>query len=303
MLDSIDASSQQFLSAMENLNKRLERAQREVSSGKKIETASDAPDQISELLTVRSDIAQNQQIRDNLASYGLEESVASNALQQASGVLDSVKSAAAVAISGSPTPEMQNNLVQEIESYMQDMVGIAGTKVNGRYIFSGDSDQSAPYTLDLTRANGVSGYAGTATTRQAEHPDGSSFALSKTGQEVFDSATPGESVFAALAGLRQALLANNPAGVQNALASLQTAQDHLQSEAVFYGAAQNRITQATDYATNKDNQLQTRLSAIQDADVTAAILELQDAQFQRQAALSARAKVPPTSLFDYLGKG
>ena len=50
----------------------------------------------------------------------------------------------------------------------------------------------------------------------------------------------------------------------------------------------------------RDGQLQSHLSSIQDADITASILELQDAQFQRQAALSARAKVPPTSLFDYI---
>ena len=50
----------------------------------------------------------------------------------------------------------------------------------------------------------------------------------------------------------------------------------------------------------RDGQLQSQLSSIQDADITASILELQDAQFQRQAAFSARAKVPPTSLFDYI---
>ena len=300
MLNSIDSSANQFLLGLDALNKRLDRAQQQVSSGKRIETASDSPDQISEMLQVRSDIARNQQVQTNLTSYKLETDTATNALQQASSILDSAKSLTSSGLDGSLDPSMQANLVQEVQSLMQDMTGIANTKVNGRYVFSGDSDQTAPYTLDLSQANGVSSYAGSSSTRQAQSPDGSSFAISKTGQEIFDSSTAGENVFGALANLRWALLANNSGAVQTALAGIQTAQDHVQAETASYGMVQSRISQAADDATSRDGQLQSQLSSIQDADITSSILELQDAQFQRQAALSARAKMPPTSLFDYL---
>jgi flagellar hook-associated protein 3 FlgL len=300
MLDSVDSSSRQFLIASERLAERLDRAQRQISSGKRIETASDAPDQIGELLQVRSAIAENQQVQSNLDAYKLEEDVAANALEQASSVIDSAKSLTSIGLNGALSPSMQANLVAQVQSLLQDMVGIAGTQVNGRYIFSGDNDQVPPYTLDPMQPNGISAYAGAASTRQARHPDGSSFAISRTAPEIFDSPNPDESVFGALAGLLTALLDNDSAEMQNALASLQTAQGHIQTQAAFYGMAQNRISQATDSAAGKDTRLQAQLSSIQDVDVTAAILELQDAQFQRQAALSARAKVPPTSLFDYL---
>jgi flagellar hook-associated protein 3 FlgL len=300
MLDPIDSSSRSFLLAMDQLNTRLNRAQQQVSSGKKIQTASDAPDQISELLSVRGEIAQNQQVQTDLASYKLETDVAANALDQASSVLDSVKSLTSIGLDGSLAPTMQANLAQEVQGYMQDMVGIANTQVNGRYIFSGDTDRQAPYALDLTQTNGVSAYAGTTSTRQAQGPDGSTFAIAKDGQDIFDSSDPGASVFSALATLRNAILANDPTQIQAALTGIQSAQDHVRTESVFYGMAQSRISSATDEAANRDQQLQTHRSSIEDADITASILELQDVQFQRQAALSARAKVPATSLFDYL---
>src|SRR5215467_10823349 len=142
MLDSINSSSSAFLLSLDQLETRLDRAQRQVSSGKRIETASDSPDQISELLSVRGDIAMNDQVKTNLASYKMETDMAANALDQASGVLDSVKSLMSGSLIGPLTPAMQTNLVQEVEGYMQEMVGIAGTQVNGRYIFSGDSDQT-----------------------------------------------------------------------------------------------------------------------------------------------------------------
>ena len=300
MLDPIDSSSRQFLLGMDALNKRLDHAQQLVSSGKRIETASDSPDQIGELLQVRGDIAQNQQTQANLTSYKLEADMAANALGQTSSVLDNVKSLTAVGLNGSLAPDLEANLVQEVESAMQDIVGIAATQVNGRYIFSGDRDQSAPYTLDFTQANGVSSYAGSSSTREAQHPDGSSFSIAQTGQQIFDSSDAGGNVFGALANLRSALLANDSTAIQSALAGIQTAQDHVHTESVFYGMAQNRLSDATTAASGKDVLLQSHLSSIQDADVTASILELQDAQFQRQATLSARAKVPPTSLFDYI---
>src|SRR6266536_4312124 len=100
MLEAVDSSTRQFLIASERLAKRLERAQREISSGKSIETASDAPDQIGELLQVRSAIAENQQTQSNLAAYKLEEDVAANALEQASGVIDSVKSLTSIGLNG-----------------------------------------------------------------------------------------------------------------------------------------------------------------------------------------------------------
>jgi flagellar hook-associated protein 3 FlgL len=300
MIDPVDASARSFLQSLDRLNTRLDRAQQQVSSGKRITTASDSPDQISELLAVRSDIAQNEQIQTNLASYKLETDVAANALDQASSVLDSVKSLTSIGLDGSLSATMQANLVQEMEGFMQDMVGIAGTQVNGRYIFSGDSDGTPPYTLDLTQANGVSAYLGTTSSRQAQTPDGAMFDIATDGQQIFDSSNAGANVFAALANLRSAIAANDSSAIQSALTGIQSVQDHIHTEAVFYGVAQNRISKATDDAVNRDQQLQTHRSAIEDADITASILELQDAQFQRQAALSARAKTPPTSLFDYL---
>src|SRR6266536_561941 len=100
MLDSIDSSSRQFLISSERVMRRIDRAQQQISSGKRIQTASDAPDQIGELLQVRSAIAENQQTQSNLAAYKLEEDVAANALEQASGVIDSVKSLTSIGLNG-----------------------------------------------------------------------------------------------------------------------------------------------------------------------------------------------------------
>jgi flagellar hook-associated protein 3 FlgL len=301
MIYGVDSSGEQFLLDLNHLSTRIDRAQRQISSGLRIQTASDEPDQISNLLQTRADLARNSQIRTDLGTFKLEEDVASASLDRVSQVLDRAKSLSATGITGTLSPEQSANMIQQVEGFMQEIVGIAATSVNGRHIFSGDTDQATPYSLNFAQPHGVDPYEGAATTREAMRPDGTRLPLSKTAQVLFDGAGAGESVFGALSSLRQALLAHDSNAVQNALDTVQSAQDYLRNQQVFYGNVQNQIAAATDFADNRDAALQSRLSSIQDADVAAGIVELKDLQFDRDAALSAKGKTPKTSLFDYLG--
>jgi len=83
--------------------------------------------------------------------------------------------------------------------------------------------------------------------------------------------------------------------------NVQSAGTYLNQQLAFYGVTQNRVTSETDFAQNYETQLKTQLSGIEDADLTQAITEMQQAVTQQTAALSSRAKLPKTSLFDYLG--
>jgi flagellar hook-associated protein 3 FlgL len=301
MIRSVDSSAEQFLLGMDRLNKRIEKAQRDVSSGRRILAASDDPDQISRLMQTRAELAQNQQVRTNLGSFKLEEDVAANALESATAVLEKVKSLTSFGINGTLSAEMRTTMIQQVENYMQDMVAIANTEVNGRYIFGGDSDQTAPYQIDFTQVVPVSAYGGSASTRLAMHPDGSRFAISRTGQEIFDNPNANQNVFQALDNLRLGLVNNDSAGIDSAMAQVQSAEEHLTSQSLFYGTVQSRISAAMDSAETRDVRLKSDLGQIQDADLTASIVELKDLQFQRDVTLSSRAKLPRSSLFDYLG--
>ncbi len=92
------------------------------------------------------------------------------------------------------------------------MVSLANTNINGRYIFSGDTDQTAPYTFDPTQNDPVSAYQGAASTRVAMAPDGTTFPLALTAQQIFDSSDPATNAFTAINGLVTALNNNDQAG-------------------------------------------------------------------------------------------
>jgi flagellin-like hook-associated protein FlgL len=60
------------------------------------------------------------------------------------------------------------------------------------------------------------------------------------------------------------------------------------------------VTSALNFGQTYVTQLQSQLSGIQDADEAQAITEFTQAQTQLQAALTSRAQLPRTSLFNFL---
>ena len=300
MLSSLNPSAQEFLNNLNRISDTLQKTQIQISSGLRVNQVSDAPDSISTLLAARADLSTAQQIGSNLTRFKAEADGAEQALQEAVRLFDQVQTLGATGDTDTATSSSRSVLAQQLGSILEQMGGLAATRIEGRYVFSGDSDQQAPYTIDLTQTNPVSPYAGSAATRVAQHPDGTTFAVSETAQTIFDSPDPTTNVFSAIVGLRAALANNDSAAIQTAVGGLDKVSAYLNAQLAFYGRTQDKIAQAADYGQNLQTDLQTQISGLQDTDMTSAILELQQSQTQEQAALQSRALIPRTTLFDFL---
>jgi len=143
---------------------------------------------------------------------------------------------------------------------------------------------------------------------QAIKACGVTFPISMTAQELFDNSdangnpTP-QNAFAALNNLQLALASGDSASISTALGDVQSASTFLNQQLAFYGTAQNRITSALDLAQKFQLQDQTNLSNLQDTNAPAVALQLTQDSTDLSAAMSAQARMPTTSLFDYLPVG
>lgn len=301
MIRFFDPSNAVFLNGMNRIAAREQRAQKQLTTGLKINSIADEPSNLSSLLSVRAGLDRNEQIGANLARVKTESDAAENALSKAVALLDNFTTMAAAAQPTTQTAETRAQLAGQVGSDLRQMVSIANTSVEGRYLFSGDSDQVQPYSVDVTAANPVSAYAGSSSSREVEHPDGSQFSVSLTAQQIFDSADPATNVFSTISNLRNALLNNDQAGIDAAISNLQSASKYLNTQLGYYGTVQSRVNGAIDFGRTLQTQLETQQSTLQDADLTESITELSQAALQQQAALAAEKQLPKTSLFDYLG--
>ena len=302
----ISPDSEAFLANISRVQRSVQEAGRQASSGKRINVASDAPDQIDAILQLRSNLVRNAQIQSNLGLAKTNADAADSALSSAVKMLDRALVLGAQGSTFTLNAAGRQGLAIEVQGLQDQMLAISRTAVQGRFIFSGDQDSGPSYEQDLTAPNGVTRLLNVNSTRRMEDPAGGSFAVDQSAQQIFDARNaddtlaPGN-VFAALNSLRVALLNNDPSQIAAATGSIKTASDHLNSAQGFYGAMQNRIQDATSYGASYDVQLKTELSSHVDADVSAAAMAMTQGNTQLQAAFQMQAKMPRTSLFDFLG--
>jgi flagellar hook-associated protein 3 FlgL len=302
MFNIISTANERFLADLSNLEGRMLTAQRQVSSNLRMQSVSDDPDQVSALLAVKAQIAHNGQLKYNLGRIQTEVNTAESAINTATTLMDRARQIAAQGASSTTTVDTRAQLAGQVKDIITEMFGLTQAQVEGRYVFSGNSDQTPPYlSVDLTQANGVGAYQGSATTRQVEHPNGSTFSISYTASQVFDSGDGTTSVFQALTALYNDLLSNDTANLANDANNIGTAANYLNGEQSRYGEIQNQVSDAIAAQQKLDTQLQIQLSNTQDADSVAAIVDLQKESVAQQAALQAHAALPRTSLFSFIG--
>jgi len=300
MISSLDAASQSFLTGVDQIQQQLDTVQTQLTTGLKINSVSDAPDQIANLWQTRSDLDQVDQVTSNLGRVQTEVNTGESALESAVTLVENAQTLGAQGASDTSSSDTRQNLADQLGSILQELVSTANTQVEGRYIFSGDEDQQAPYSIDLTQSDPISAYQGSASTRKIQVADGSSFSVALTAQQIFDSSNAQQNVFQSINNLRLALSSNDDASINAAVGDVQSAGTYLNEELAFYGSVQDQVASGLNYAQNYQTQLQTQLSGIQDADEAQSITNLTMAQTQLQAAMESRAKMPQTSLFDFL---
>ncbi len=300
MISTLDPAAQQFLNGLNQIQQRAEKAQLELSSGLRIATVSDAPDQVSQLLQTQATLSTAQQIDQNLVNVTAQVNSSETALESAVTLVQQAQTLGAEGQSGFDSTETQQTVANQLGTVLQQLVTIANTSVEGRYVFAGDSDQTQPYTIDLTQTNPVSAYAGSPSTRQVQSADGSVFSVAETAQDIFDASDPTQSVFQSITSLRAAVLSGDSTAITAALGDVGTAGTYLNQQLAFYGNVQDQVTNATNFGANYETQLTTEISGIQDADLTQVITEFTQDNTQEQAAIQAESLVPRQSLFSYL---
>lgn len=305
MISNLTPQSQQFLSDLSRTEQQINVASQQVSSGLKIQVPSDEPDAISELLQLRSSLQMNTQVTNNLTQATSGANVAESSLSQATQLMDTAISLAAEGATATSTASTRQQLAGQVQVILQQMVSYANTQSGQSYVFGGDADTTPPYQYDLSSPNGVDQLTTASATRQVQNPAGGSFPVSQTAQQIFDDRNSdgtyaSDNVFASLTNLYNALMNNDQSSITNSTTQLQAASDHLNQSLAFYGTVQDRLQAATTFASNYNTQLQTQIGNLQDADVTAASLELSEGTTQLQAAYEVEAKIPQTTLFSYL---
>ena len=195
-----------FLQGVSVLQSQETQVQRELSSGYQVQDASDAPAQTPELVGLGSSLAQVQAWQTNLTRVQAEANTADQSLGTAITLVQNAQTLAAQGANTTTTAATRQTLAGQIQAIQQQLVGIAATTVEGRYIFGGDNDGSAPYQYDASSATGVDQLTAQTSTRTVTNPSGQTIYQPLSAQRIFDpvdntGAPTANNTFAALQSL------------------------------------------------------------------------------------------------------
>jgi flagellar hook-associated protein 3 FlgL len=300
------AGSAWFLDGIANLQSEEAQTQRQLSSGYRLQDASDSPSQTPELIGLASNLATIQAYQTNLTRVQAEASTADQGLSSAISLIDSATTDAAQGANTTATAAEQQNLATEVQSIQQQLVSIANTTVEGRYIFGGDQDQTAPYSLATATGATVLPVPANAATRTIVNPQGQTVYQALTAQQIFDprdvngNATA-SNAFAALTSLVTDLNSGITANIANDVTSLGSVSAWLNQQQAYYGTEEDGMNNEQTNAANQVTALQTQIGNIRDTNMAQAATDLTTESTDQTAAMSAEAEISNKSLFDYLG--
>jgi flagellar hook-associated protein 3 FlgL len=305
MITGLNASNNQFVTSLDTLQTQLNNSENQLSSGIRVNQASDAPQQVGDIFQARADLSGFNQTIQNLNAVQAQVNTGDSSVQSAVQLMQNAVTLGTEGAGTNVTQAQRNALATQVQSVLSQLVGLSATQVNGVYIFSGDASGSQPYQLDPASPTGVDRLVTAQATQQIADPTGIRFQTAMTAQDLFDkrdsSDNPApENAFAALNNLQLALQAGDTTAIGTALDSVKTASTYLNQQLGFYGAAENRITSAINLAQKFQVQTQTELSNLQDTDVSAVAVQVTQTTTALNAAMAAQAKRPTSTLFDFL---
>lgn len=286
----------QMLRNINNNMVRMDNLQNQLATGRRINKPSDDPVGISFSLRYRSELEVNDQYIRNVDAAVSWLDFTDTTLNQAGNALQRARELAVKGANGTNSTESYAAIRTEVDQLYEQMVNIGNSVLNGKYVFSGQVTDKAPFP---DPANAMNAQTDTGAI-QYEIGAGVRLTINKTSEEVFGKSGTQENIFQVLKDLSKALDDENPAGIQEAINRIDERMDTLLGVRADLGAKTNRIELAEDRLTDIGINIQSLQSKTEDADMSIVITNLKMEENVYQASLAGGAKLIRPSLIDFL---
>jgi flagellar hook-associated protein 3 FlgL len=164
----------------------------QISSGKRLQTASDDPLGAAQAVQLTNQSATLTQYTANQASALTSLQQEDSTLNSITGVMQGIQTLVGRAGNGALNDTDRTSLATQLQGYRDNLMTLSNTTdSDGNYIFSGYKGSTQPFT---NNASGVGAtYAGDTGQRQVQISDSRSINVADNGASIFQSVSPNES--------------------------------------------------------------------------------------------------------------
>jgi flagellar hook-associated protein 3 FlgL len=289
--------------SMRNLSSsyaRMGQLQDQLATGKKITKPSDDPVVAMKGMFYRSNLTSIEQYKRNLSELYLWMDNSEAGIDQANQGLQRVRELTLQGMNGTLSEEDKKAVAVEIEQIKKDLVGVAETKVAGRYIFHGTdignspikngnpADGSAPQVADNLTSAVIGSY-------NVEVSQGVSLKANVNPGNVFS-----QKLFDTVHNIQKALESGDTDALDTELGNLDDVMETLSAERSELGARYNRLEMIDDRLGQQEVVANRILSDNEDADIERVITDLKTQESVHRAALGVGARIIQPTLMDFL---
>jgi flagellar hook-associated protein 3 FlgL len=189
---------QQSVNSMLNQQSALANTQNQVSTGNRINVASDDPAGAGQIVSLNHIIAANSQYSTNIDSATTSLNTEASTLSSANSVLDSARTLALQAINGTLSSADRNSIASQLSQMRDQLLQLANsTDSNGNALFAGTSSTTTPFQVGV---NGAVSYQGNSAQQMSAVGSGLQIATGDSGAGLFMNIPAGNGSFEASAG-------------------------------------------------------------------------------------------------------
>ncbi|ACZ37999.1 flagellar hook-associated protein FlgL [Sphaerobacter thermophilus] len=269
---------------------RLDRVADQIGSGRQIRRPSDDPVGTANVLQLDSTRARIQQHLRNIDDARSWIDATDQALSSINAGIQRAREITLAAANGTLAPENRDAIETELQRILELAIGTANTRLNGRYIFSGQKTDTPAFS-------------GPPNAPVYQGDSGPIVRVIDVGVTVTINVTGDTAILPTLNALAQAqaaVAANDPDAMRAAIDALDDAHTALLTAQARAGAIGSQLEEQASRLEALDVSVARLRSQIQDVDLAKAVSDYSTLQTIYQASLAAGSRGILPSLFDYL---
>jgi len=291
--------SQSFRNAATDTNlaaEQLAAAQRQVSSGRRINKPSDDPAGTNSAITDHAAIGAIDAYTQTADSTTSRLTVVDSMLSDIINKITAAQTAAASA-RGSVTSQSQRDAAAaNLQGISDALLADFNAQFHGSYLFSGSKATTAPYKLV---AGTVSSYQGNGTAVSVDLGQGRTAQTSFDGSTIAQGSDPSD-IFTVLANLVTAAKTGDNVGLGQGLDALDRALSRTSLAQTQVGSSFVALDDVRARLSTERVGITAQLSTTEDVNMASAITNMSQADTAYRAALAAFGRIGSVSLMDYL---
>jgi flagellar hook-associated protein 3 FlgL len=284
-----------LLVSIQTSDQNLNVATQQLGSGRRVNQDSDDPAASSALVGNQDQSGQDAQFLQNISSLQNQLQVADSTLSNVVTVLTRAISIGTEGANGPLNNGDRQDIATEVQGLTSQLLSLANTTYQGKYIFSGTAVSTQPFTQNPSTTAVT--YNGNTTTTAVQVATGDSLQTNLPGSQLFNNA--GGDAFAALQSLASSLTSGNNIG--QAVVQVQNALTQVGVQRVFYGNAINHLNNSESFLNQEQINLSSQENTLVGVDPAKAATDLAQSQIANESVLSATGRILglPT-LLDFL---